>query len=64
MQTTVSNLQSMRSNLSAAHSRIRDVDVAEESSKMARTQVLTQAATTVLAQANQSPQLALQLLKG
>lgn len=64
MQTTVSNLQSMRTNLSAAHSRIRDVDVAEESSKMARTQVLTQAATTVLAQANQSPQLALQLLKG
>jgi flagellin len=64
MQTTVANLQSMRTNLSAAHSRIRDVDVAEESSKMARTQVLTQAATTVLAQANQSPQLALQLLKG
>ncbi len=64
MQVTVSNLQSMRTNLSAAHGRIRDVDVAEESSMLARTQVLNQAATAILAQANQSPQLALQLLKG
>ncbi len=64
MQVTVSNLQSMRTNLSAAHSRIRDVDVAEESSALARTQVLNQAATSILAQANQGPQLALQLLKG
>ena len=64
MQVTVSNLQSMRTNLSAAHSRIRDVDVAEESSQLARTQVLNQAATAILSQANQSPQLALQLLKG
>jgi flagellin len=64
MQVTVSNLQSMRTNLSAAHSRIRDVDVAEESSQLARTQVLNQAATAILSQANQSPQMALQLLKG
>lgn len=64
LQVTVSNLQSMRSNMSAAHGRIRDVDVAEESAKMARQSVLTQAGTAILAQANQSPQLALQLLKG
>jgi flagellin len=64
LAVTVSNLQSMRTNLSAAHGRIRDVDVAEESSKMARNQVLMQAATAILTQANQSPQLALSLLKG
>jgi flagellin len=64
MQTTVSNLQSMRTNLSAASSRIRDVDVAEETSSMAKKQVLTQAAAAVLSQANQAPQLALSLLKG
>lgn len=64
LSVTVSNLQSMRTNLSAAHGRIRDVDVAEETSKMARQQVLMQAATSILSQANQSPQLALSLLKG
>ncbi|MFO0553011.1 MAG: flagellin [Polyangiaceae bacterium] len=64
LQVTVSNLQSMRTNLSAAHGRIRDVDVAEESSKLARSQVLMQASTAILAQANQAPQNALQLLKG
>jgi flagellin len=64
LAVTVSNLQSMRTNLSAAHSRIRDVDVAEETSKMARQQVLMQAGTAILSQANQSPQLALSLLKG
>jgi flagellin len=64
MQTTVANLQSLRTNVSAAHGRIRDADVAEESSMLARQQVLLQAGTAVLSQANQSPQLALQLLKG
>ena len=64
MQVTVSNLQSMRTNLSAAHGRIVDVDVAEESAMMARTQVLAQAGVAILAQANQTPQLALSLLKG
>ncbi len=62
LQVTVANLQSMKTNLSAAHGRIRDVDVAEESSKMARQQVLMQAGVSVLSQANQSPQLALKLL--
>lgn len=64
LQVTVSNLQSMRTNLSAAHGRITDVDVAEETSQMSRQQVLMQAGTAILAQANQSPQMALQLLKG
>lgn len=59
---TVANTQSIRTNLSAANSRIRDVDVAEETAAMARNQVLTQAGVSVLAQANQAPQLALKLL--
>jgi flagellin len=63
LSTTVSNLQSMRTNISAANSRIADVDVAEETASMARNQVLSQAAVSVLAQANQAPQLALSLLR-
>jgi flagellin len=63
MSSTVSNLQSMRSNMSAAYSRIADVDVADETASMARNQVLSQAAVSVLAQANQAPQLALSLLR-
>ncbi len=57
-----SNIQAMRLNLSAANSRIRDVDVAAETSAMSRNQVLTQAGISVLAQANQLPQLAFGLL--
>jgi flagellin len=52
----------MRLNLSAANSRIRDVDVANETSMLARNQVLSQAGVSVLAQANQLPQLAFGLL--
>ena len=62
--SAISNIQSVRTNLSAANSRIRDVDIAEESSIMAKNQVLAQAGASVLAQANQTPQLALSLLKG
>lgn len=62
--TTISNIQTVRTNISAANSRIRDVDVAEESATMAKNQVLSQAGSSVLAQANQLPQLALGLLKG
>jgi flagellin len=51
-------------NLQAAESRIRDVDVASESTAMSRNQVLVQAGTAVLAQANQLPQAALTLLRG
>jgi len=50
-------------NLSAANSRIKDVDVAEESTQFARYNILVQAGTAMLAQANQSPQSALRLLQ-
>ena len=63
LQVTVSNLQSSRENLSAANSRIRDVDVAEESSALTRNNILLQAGVSVLSQANQSPQAALSLLR-
>lgn len=59
---TIANTQSIRTNLSAANSRIRDVDVAEETASMARNQVLQQAGVSILAQANQSPQMALKLI--
>jgi flagellin len=59
---TVASIQSTIENFSAANSRIRDVDVAEETSKLTRAQILNQAGVSVLAQANQMPQLALKLL--
>jgi flagellin len=57
------NTQTIRTNLEAANSSIRDVDVAEETSLLARSQVLLQAGTSVLAQANQAPNLAITLLR-
>jgi flagellin len=57
------NIQTMRLNLTAANSRIRDTDVAEEMAKISSKQILSQAGVSVLAQANQLPQLALNLLK-
>lgn len=63
MTVATSNIQTMRINIAAANSRIRDVDVAEETSTMSKNQVLTQAGISVLAQANQIPQLASQLLR-
>ncbi|MEJ5283939.1 MAG: flagellin [Brevinematia bacterium] len=50
-------------NMQAAESRIRDTDMAEQMSHFVRTQILTQSATAMLAQANQKPQLMLQLLR-
>jgi len=50
-------------NLQAAESRIRDTDMAEQMARFVRSQILTQAATGMLAQANQKPQLMLQLLR-
>ena len=61
-ETTAAALESSAENLSAANSRIRDVDVASESAELARAQVLSQAGVSVLAQANQLPQMALKLL--
>ena len=58
-----SNDAAFRMNLSAAMGRIRDMDVAAEAGDLARNQVLTQAGTAMLAQANQFPQVALRLLQ-
>lgn len=63
LEVTTSSIQTMRNNLSAANSRIRDVDVAEETAVLSKNQVLAQAGTSVLAQANQLSQLAMNLLK-
>lgn len=63
LQVAITNAQAIRTNLAAANSAIRDVDVAEETSQLARSQVLLQAGASVLTQANQAPQLALSLLR-
>ena len=63
LNSTVENLQTSVENLSAANSRIRDADIADESTELAKQNILLQAGTSVLAQANQQPGLALQLLK-
>jgi flagellin len=62
--STINSLGVALENTSAAESAIRDTDFAEETANLTRAQILAQAATTVLAQANASPQLALALLQG
>ena len=62
LQMTISNLGIMHENMAAGNSRIKDVDVAEESAAYTRTQILSQAGTSVLAQANSLPQSALSLI--
>lgn len=62
LETTISNMATARENFMAAESRIRDADVAFEAAEMTRLNILQQAGTAILAQANQQPQLALQLL--
>ena len=59
---TIVSLTTTAENLSASDSRIKDVDFAEETAVFTKNSILTQAATAILAQANQLPQLALQLL--
>ncbi|MCX2831918.1 FliC/FljB family flagellin [Microbulbifer thermotolerans] len=61
-ESAITNLQTNATNLSAARSRIEDADYAEEVSNMTRAQILQQAGTSVLAQANQIPQNVLSLL--
>ena len=63
MQSTINNLNNSVNNLSAARSRIQDADFAVEVSNMSRGQILQQAGTAVLAQANQVPQGVLSLLR-
>lgn len=62
LTSTSNNLQTFSENMSAANSRIRDVDYAEETAKQARNQILTAAGTSVLAQANVNGQNALKLI--
>ena len=63
MQVTINNLAGSQEALSAANSRIRDVDVAAETAQLTKSQILSQAGLAVLAQANQMPTAALSLLQ-
>ena len=60
--STIRNLENVSENVSASKSRIMDADFAAESASLARNQVLQQASSSMLAQANQQPQIALSLL--
>ena len=63
LEHTIANLDNASENLTAAESRIRDVDMAKEMSEYSKNNVLQQAAQAMLAQANQLPQNVLQLLR-
>ena len=63
LEHTINNLTTTVENLSAAESRIRDVDMAEEMMEFTKNNILSQAATAMLAQANQMPNSVLQLLQ-
>jgi flagellin len=63
LEQTIDNIEIMRQNFGAAESQIRDADIAAESSELTRINILTQVATSMVAQANQIPYLALQLLQ-
>ena len=62
LNSTIANLGVAHENLSAANSRIRDVDIAAETSRMTKAQILLQVGTSILSQANSVPQVALSLL--
>ncbi|EAS44538.1 flagellin B [Photobacterium profundum] len=59
---TINNLNNVNENVSASNSRIRDTDFAKETTEMTKNQILSQASTSILAQAKQAPQAALSLL--
>ncbi|MDE2415347.1 MAG: flagellin [Comamonadaceae bacterium] len=63
-ETTIANLNTSSENMSASRSRIQDADFAQETANLSRTQILQQAGTAMVAQANQIPQGVLSLLKG
>jgi len=63
LEHTINNLNTSSENLTAAESRIRDVDMAKEMMEYSKNNILNQAATAMLAQANQQPQGVLQLLR-
>ncbi|MCG5495985.1 flagellin [Ectothiorhodospira variabilis] len=64
LESTIQSVMNTAENLSASRSRIQDADFAAETAALTRGQILQQAGTTVLAQANQAPQNVLQLLQG
>jgi flagellin len=64
LESTINNLMNVAENLSAAKSRIVDADFAQETAALTRAQILQQAGTAMMAQANTAPQTALQLLQG
>jgi flagellin len=61
-ESTIANLSNISENISSARSRILDADIAQETSSMTKNNILQQAGVSILAQANQAPQLALSLL--
>jgi len=63
-ETTIANLNTSSENMSASRGRIQDADFAQETANLSRTQILQQAGTAMVAQANQIPQGVLALLKG
>ena len=64
LESTISNLTTNSENLSASRSRILDADFANETANLSRNQIIQQAGVSILAQANQQPQIALSLLGG
>ena len=62
LESTISNLSNVAENVSAARSRVVDADFAAETASLTKAQILQQAGTAMLAQANQAPQIALSLL--
>lgn len=64
LQSVSSNLSTMNENYNRSYSQIMDADMAEESAAMVKYQVLQQTSATMLAQANQIPSIAVQLLQG
>jgi flagellin len=63
LESAMRTIENTKENISAANSRIRDVDIAAETSRMTSSQILQQAGVSVLSQANMSPQMALSLLQ-
>ena len=63
LEHTLNNISTYQENLTASESRIRDVDMASEMVEFSKDQILQQAGTSMLAQANQAPQSVLSLLR-
>jgi flagellin len=64
LEATISNQENVIENVSDARSRIRDVDYAVETANMTQQSIIQQASTTILTQANQKTQIAMNLLQG